>query len=220
MAEVWSGIIETVKQLGGMIPDSVLFGSIVLFFVTLNTSIGVFAIFILELIISHKFISWMFTETTGPDKPNLNIDCYGGYKSMRKDVARMIARHQYPSYSFFSITAMATYLGMATNTFSDTMKSMDKSLSDSMRAQWESRPFVAYMFILAILVVFFIVRLTSSCDGAGELIIAFVCAVACGALFFKINTMFFGEESVNFLGLPSLVSRQKEGDPIYVCSKN
>jgi hypothetical protein len=76
------------------------------------------------------------------------------------------------------------------------------------------------MFILAILVVFFIVRLTSSCDGAGELGIAFVCAVLCGVVFFKINTMFFGEESVNFLGLPSLVFRQKEGDPIYVCSKN
>ena len=212
MDNVWGSIRDTVKQLGALMPDSVLFGSMILFFVTSNTPIGVFAIFVLELIMSHKFISWIFTETTGPDKPNLNIDCYAGFKSVRKDISRMIARHQYPSYSFFSITAMATYLGLSTNEFADTMKAMG--------SQWEGRAFVAYGFILSLLVLFLIVRLTSSCDGIGELGIAFFCALFCGYLFFKINTMFFGKESVNFLGLPSLVSRQKEGDPIYVCSKN
>ena len=210
MSEVFKVVLETIKQLGSTIPDSILFGTIVLFFVTLNTSYGVFAIFILELIMSHKLISWMFTETRGPDQPKLNIACYSGYKSVREK--RAVPQHQYPSYSFFSITAMATYLGLSTQKFNDTMKTME--------IEWQGRPIIAYLFIIAIVTLFIVVRLVSACDGLTELVIAFVCAVLCGGIFFKLNVYLLGDEAVNFLGLPLLDAQVTQTDPIYVCQKD
>ena len=45
-------------------------------------------------------------------------------------------------------------------------------------------------------------------------------AIIVGTVFFYINKAVFGEEAINFLGLPYLVNKEKEGSPIYVCSKD
>jgi hypothetical protein len=39
-----------------------------------------------------------------------------------------------------------------------------------------------------------------------------------GIIFFTINKSLFGQESVNFLGLPYIVSKDSQASPIYVCS--
>jgi len=210
MADLWNGISGTIMQLGALMPESILFGSFLMYFITLNKSFAVFAIFIVELILSHKGISWMVKQTTGESGYPGGVQCFAGYKSARKNVERMMPLHQYPSYSFFSITAIATYLGLSTRQYADTMKAMG--------SQWEGRASLAYMFIIGILVTFFIVRV-AFCDKPMELMIAFATAVVCGAFFFKINTMFFTNEAVNFLGLPDMLSKDKEGNTIYVCSK-
>jgi hypothetical protein len=35
-----------------------------------------------------------------------------------------------------------------------------------------------------------------------------------------INKKLFGKESMNFLGLPYIVSKESKGDPIYICAKD
>ena len=179
----------------------------------MNLSFGVFAIFILEIILSHRFLSWIITETSGPSKTKAHMSCNAGFKTIQApSINRILSEHEYPSYSFFSITAIATYLGLSTNRFSDTMNYMG--------AQWGSRPAVAYLFIVCVLVAFLLVRLIANCDDLTELLIAFVTGVGFAALFFKVNTIAFGDEAVNFLGLPYLVSKDAKGDIIYVCSKD
>jgi len=155
----------------------------------------------------------MITETSGPALNKKSMSCNAGFKTIQApSINRILSEHEYPSYSFFSITAIATYLGLSTNRFSDTMNYMG--------TQWTSRPAVAYMFIICVLIAFLLVRLIAACDDITELMIAFVAAVICGAAFFKVNTTFFGDEAVNFLGLPYLASKNAKGDTIYVCSKD
>lgn len=212
---LWNNIriMEVIQQLGRSVPESVLFGSMIMYLITANLPFGIFSIFIIELILSHKFISWMITGTVGP-VDNYDIKCAAGMKTARLNIDRIIARHQYPSYGFFSITAMATYLGLSTQAFSDVFEYMDRSYP----GQWASRSYVAYGFIVALLLLFFIVRI-GTCDGAMELLLAGLLAVIVGGFFFKINTIFFGKDSVNFLGLPNLVTKDEKGNTIYVCSK-
>jgi hypothetical protein len=207
--ELFNHVVKTVTQLSVVMPDSILFGSILLYFITLNKSFGVFAIFIIELILSHTFISRMFKETTGESGYPIP-QCFSGYKTARPNVNRMMPNHQYPSYSFFSITAIATYLGLSTREYEDTMKAMGP--------QWEGRAVIAYMFIIGVLLTVLVVRL-AFCEKPSELAIAFVLAILVGAAFFNINKMFFTSEAVNFLGLPYLISKNKDGDTIYVCGK-
>jgi hypothetical protein len=211
-AILFKGVINTILQLGISVPHSILFGSIVLYMVTMNLSFGVFAIFILEIILSHRFLSWIITETSGPALNKKSMSCNAGFKTIQApSINRILSEHEYPSYSFFSITAIATYLGLSTNNFSDTMNYIG--------TQWTSRPAVAYMFITCVLIAFLLLRLIAACDDITELMIAFIAAVICGAIFFKVNKTFFGDEAINFLGLPFLVAKDAKGDMIYVCSK-
>ena len=95
--------------------------------------------------------------------------------------------------------------------YSDTLKKMG--------TEWDSRPAVAFSFIIAVLILFLLVRLATQCDNVPELLLAFIIAVICGAIFFKTNVALFGEESMNFLGLPFMVSKTETGEAIYVCVK-
>jgi hypothetical protein len=103
---------------------------------------------------------------------------------------------------------------MATNEFSSTL--------DAMGTEWSSRSLVAYVFIALVLAVFIISRITKCDDSIGEVIIALVLAVITGVLFFIINKSIFGQESMNFLGLPYLTQKGTDcnGNPkdIYVCA--
>lgn len=209
--EVWNSIIEVVVQIHSTLPDSVLFGSFILYVLTLNKSFVVLALFVLELIGTHKLISWMFKEssgTSGSSKPS-QVQCYAGYKLSGNGINRIFSNHEYPSYGIFSFTAITTYLGLSTYKFSETMKSMGP--------QWEGRAAIAYLFITGLLIAFITVRLVM-CDTMSEVLVAFVCAVLCALLFFYINTLFFGMEGINFLGLPIVQSKSEMNKNIYICN--
>jgi hypothetical protein len=49
-------VINTITEIHMLIPDSILFGSILMYFLTQNMSFGIFAIFIFETVISHRLI--------------------------------------------------------------------------------------------------------------------------------------------------------------------
>lgn len=210
--DAWKSIIEVVTQLHSTLPDSVLFGSIILYVLTLNTCFFVFALFILEIIGTHKLISWMFKESSGMSGSTRTAEtaqCYAGYKLPRQNVNRIFSNHEYPSYGVFSFTAITTYLGLSTYKFSATMKSMGP--------QWEGRSAIAFLFITGLLLAFIMVRLVI-CDSLNEILVSVVCAVLSALLFFYINTLFFGLESVNFLGLPMLESKVEMNKNIYICN--
>jgi hypothetical protein len=121
----------------------------------------------------------------------------------------MFSHDSYPSYGVYAITSIATYLGLATREFSNTL--------DAMGSEWSSRSTVAYTFIGLVLATFIGARIWT-CDSMGEVLMAFTMALVVSAIFFYINKAIFGEEAMNFLGLPYLVSKESQGSPIYVCS--
>jgi hypothetical protein len=89
-----------------------------------------------------------------------------------------------------------------------------------MGSQWSSRGTVAYVFIALIVLSFIIVRIyVADCgDTVGEVLMAMVLAIVVGGIFYTVNKLLFGIESMNFLGLPYMDSKANDGSPIYVCS--
>jgi hypothetical protein len=201
-------VIETINEIHRLMPDSILFGSILLYFLTQNMAFGIFAIFIFETVITHKVISWVSSETVGSSR-SIDLKCHAGYKTPRFDVNRMFSHDAYPSYGVFSITAIGAYLAMAMREFSNTLEAMGP--------EWASRSAVAYSLISIVLTAFLIVR-WYSCESLGEVVIAFTLALITGITFFYVNKALFGEEAMNFLGLPYMVSKESQGSPIYVCA--
>ena len=205
-------VLLPVAELYSLMPDSILFGSLLLYVMTQNASYGIFALFIFETVISHRFVSWIMTQTFGPaeSSKDINIKCRAGFKTPQLDVRRIFMHDQYPSYSIFSITAIGTYLGLSTNEFSNTFEAMG--------AEWAGRSMSAYLFIALVIVAFIFVR-TFKCDEpVSEMLISCIFAIIVGVIFFTLHKMIFGIESVNFLGLPYLVDKASQGAPIYVCA--
>jgi len=209
-------VIRTIAEMYNLMPDSVLFGCFVLYFLTQNIAYGVFSAFIIELTLSHRLIAWMSVQMFGPPAIQKPIACRAGYKTPQMDISRMFNHDPYPSYGIFSIVSMASYLGFATSASSAALESMGEN--------WKTRSMIAYLFMGMIVCTFILARIfLSGCDDTlGEIIIASALAVVVGYLFFYINKSLFGMESMNFLGLPVLTSKGTDanGNPtnVYVCA--
>jgi len=220
-----STVIESIAEIHRLMPDSILFGSILLYFLTQNVAFGVFSVFIFETVATHKLISWMFSQAVGEptgSKPIPPNDTYSesikrrmGYKTPRYDYKRMFSHSQYPSYGVFSIISIGAYLGMAMNEFSDTFKELDLVDAEKI-AQWKSRPIVAYCLIAIVSLITIIVHWALDEESIGEIVIALTCALITGILFFYINMSLFGRDSMNFLGIPTM---SPLNGPVYICAQ-
>jgi|LauGreDrversion4_2_1035121.scaffolds.fasta_scaffold333830_1 hypothetical protein len=202
-------ILKSVLEIHSLIPDSILFGSLLLYFLTHHLAIGVFSIFLMEMIGSHRLISWIFSQTVGPSRSSMPLTCRAGFKTPQYQYQRIFSHEAYPSYSVFSVGAIATYLGLSTAEFAPTM--------DEMGREWSTRSTVAYSFIGTFLLAFLIAR-SIGCESFTEILISVILSFIVGLLFYYANRALFGVESVNFLGLPYMVRKDEKGSPIYVCS--
>jgi hypothetical protein len=205
-------LLSPVIEIYSLIPDSILFGSIVLYAITQNLSYGVFSIFIMEVILSHKLFSWVMIQALGPQprSSSESIRCRAGFKTPELNVRRIFMHDQYPSYAVFSMTSIAGYLGLSTFEFSDTFEAMG--------SEWKGRSMSAYIFIAAVLFTFILSRAFACSESWYEIAIAFIFGLVTAFTFYKVNMMFFDKEAINFLGLPYLSEKAATGTPIYVCS--
>ena len=205
-------VIKSITEIHMLMPDSILFGSILMYFLTQNMSFGIFAVFIFETVLSHKMINWISSQAIGPSRSSTEIQCRSGYKIPQFNIDKIFSHVPYPSYGLYSVSAIGTYLALATSEFSSTTAAMGP--------EWASRSKVAYSFIAMVVLAFVAARWSYCNDNLGEIAIAIFMAIIVGTVFFYINKAVFGEEAINFLGLPYLVNKEKEGSPIYVCSKD
>jgi hypothetical protein len=207
-SSIIGAITSSITQLHTQMPDSILFGTIFLYLITHNLAFGVFGVFIMEVILSHKLLGWILTQISGPSSATSEA-CRVGFRHLRLKIERLNLHNPYPSYGIFSITAMGTYLALATSAFSSTLSQMGTN--------WEWRAYIAYIFIALTILLLIIVR-SVACESLSEIGTAFVFALIAGLLFFTINRAIFGMESMNFLGLPFLVNKDDSGDALYICS--
>ena len=210
MAELIKNVEDVFTEINSLFPDSILFGALLLYLLTQNVAYGVLTIFIIEIIGSHKIISWLMFNVLGHDKSRVNISnikkCGFGFKNV--DVrARLNINTEYPSYGVFSMISVFTYLGISMIEFSETLKNMGND--------WYYRSVVSYFFTITLAILFIMYNM--SCINSTELITAVLFGIIIGSIFYYINKSLFGLESMNFLGLPYIVSKETNGSPIYIC---
>ena len=216
MSALGGSIANATAEIHRMMPDSLLFGSFLLYILTQHAPFGVFALFVLELILSHKLIGWVMAQSVGTAPPDREsptreppVACRMGYKIGRMDFRRLFSHSSYPSFGMFSIIGVVTYLSRSMGTFSETL--------DAMGPVWASRKTVAMIFVVCLVLAVLGGRIYSGCEPAGEIFLASVLGVGAGLLFYSLHLSLFGEQGMNFLGLPYLVTKESQGTPIYVC---
>lgn len=209
-SELGASIAKVTAEIHSMMPDSLLFGSFLLYVLTQHAPFGVFSLFVLELILSHKLVGWVMAQSVGatPDGEQPTA-CRMGYKIGRMDFRRLFSHSSYPSFGMFSIMGVVTYLSRSMGTFSETL--------DAMGPVWASRKTVAMIFVVCLVLAVAGGRLYSKCESVGEIFLAAALGVSAGLLFYSLHLSLFGEKGMNFLGLPYLVTKESQGTPIYVC---
>lgn len=195
-----------------LLPDSLLFGTLTMFILTGNTTWGVLLTFLIELILSHGLVAAGFQAFQGPQKLQGPLGCRPGFRHPRFDFTRFFIRDRYPSVSIYSLSAIASYFIMTINYFSATLKAMGPD--------WAARVTVAYIFTALFTVGLIGIRLLYGCESWTELLIAMVAGILAAILFFNLNFSIFGPEGINILGLPLLVDKSSQGNPIYICTQN
>lgn len=199
-------------ELQRLVPDSLLFGSFIMYFLSGNTTWGVLTLFLFEaVILAHTGLATAFQAYQGFIGGRKDDACRPGFRQARIDLTRFFIRDRYPSISLFSIGAIATYFASTIGYFTDTLRAMG--------TEWQSRITVSYIFIVLLLVLFVLIHNLSGCESMSEISIALISGVIVGILLFYINFLMFGAEGINILGLPLLVDKAQTANPIYVCLK-
>jgi hypothetical protein len=212
MSALGGSVANATAEIHRMMPDSLLFGSFLLYVLTQHAPFGIFSLFVLELILSHKLIGWVMAQSVGATPDQGSSACHMGYKIGRMDFRRLFSHASYPSFAMFSTMGVVAYLGRSMLTFSETL--------DAMGPVWASRKIAASVFIVCLILAVMGGRIYSGCEPTGEIFLGGVLGVGAGFLLYSLHLYLFGEQGMNFLGLPYLVTKESQGTPIYVCSKS
>lgn len=210
VADAVAPAVPPIMEIGRLMPDSILFGSFILYILTQNLAYGVFAVFMLESSLTHKLISTVYELIYGKESSPAADKCIAGYRTPRLAVERILMRDRYPSLATYSIVGAATYLTAAMTYYKDTLKAMGPDWA----VRYNAATIMGWLFT----VLFILVRLWSGCDSLVEILLAAAMGVAVGLVFYYVNKGIFDKESMNFLGLPYLIRKDQAGKPIFVCA--
>jgi len=205
-------LTASVAEISRLFPDSILFGSLILYVVTQNMSYGIFSILLLETSLLHKAVSFLFenTKRQGPKgAPGNSIQCRPGFRMPRLEFERVFMNDHYPSISVVFMGAIATYLILASAAFSETLTAMGPD--------WHARNLFSWVSIIFITAFFLSIRWFTGCDTAFEVLIATMIGIVGGITFYIVNYSLFGVEGMNFMGLPYMQSKTATGAPLFVC---
>jgi len=209
---------ESGEEIGSLFPDSILFGSLLLYIITQNVSLGVLSIFFLETSLMHKIVAFVYEGAAGPDanppmtgKSNEEIArCLSGFKSGRREWERILEANKAPTLSIFFWGSFLAYVSGANYSFAQVLTTMGQN--------WWPRIIFSVVGIGLLTLLFILGRVGSSCDTWGSIAFALLTGLGCGFLFYVVNLNLFGLEGLNFNGLPNLVNKTDQGSSVYVCA--
>jgi hypothetical protein len=212
-----SPVIDSTEEMGRLFPDSILFGSLLLYVITQNPSFGVLAVFFLETSLAHKLVAFVYEKAYGKDKPisELKKDadilkCVPGFRGARLEFERVFMADKSPSVAVFFWSALVAYMGGANYSFSQVLAKMGQD--------WAPRTVFAAAGIFLLTILFVLARIFGCGDSTNDVLLALFTGLGCGIIFYYVNVSLFGLDGINFNGLPILVNKTDQGSSIYVCA--
>jgi hypothetical protein len=214
---IGGGILNTVLELQRLFPDSVLFGSMIMYIITMSTPYRVLAIFMLFVMLFHWIISTFIAKTygklsTSSSGPSAYIErCTTGFRTARKEIDRILRPQAYPSLSIMSMISFATYMISTMIQFAETLETMGP--------EWKGRIIFASIFCVLIPASVILIRIYGiGCESVSEVLVASGFGLVTGIGLFFLMKALFGLDGINILGLPYLVDKTEQGSDVYVCA--
>ena len=197
-------------------PDSLVLGTVLLSLMTQSYAYSILLFAFMEIIISHYVIASLISYISGgqgaylPDKCGFQIPSYSQVSILKS----LLRASQFPTAPTFFMSAVIAYI------FGSTMN-MRNEIADLAQKNpiLNSRFPISVVLGVIFLCSFVVWRITNGCDtlmgGIGSVLLGMIV----GGIFMVANSYAFGRESINFTGLPLLVSSLSTGKPIYACGQ-
>jgi hypothetical protein len=197
-------------------PDSLILGTAIFGLLTLSAPLMFLFVFEFEAIIAQRLLGGaaqsIFPSLTVPDT---NIQCKEGYFSNasrdRISLLKIFGETgSFPTRPLFLLSSIFGYLLTSLLSFQEVIRNLDNDFQLRLTLAGAGATFT-----VALLYVYYMkAGCTTFFSGMNTVLFGLIIGAACMAL----HKMFFGIESINFLGLPTLVSKTEKGSPLYVCA--
>ncbi len=198
------------------LPDSIILGTGIFGILTLSFPIMFLFLFELETIFVQNLMGRFTTETLTPlGAPQTSDGCKTGYFAPpsrdRITLLKLFGEGgSFPSRPLFLLSAVFGYLISSLMAFQDVISNLDNDFK--MRLTLAG---VGTLITLGLVLVYY---MRGGCVGFLGGSAAIVLGVMLGFVLMNLHQKFFGLEAVNFLGLPTIVSKTEKGSPLYVCA--
>ena len=218
MDKAVEGITGTITgsayEINRLFPNSLLFGGLILYFVTQNVAYRMFAILVGEVAVAHSAIEWVL-DRIQPRSPATGAAagtrCVSGYRAARMEIDRInVQPDRFPTFSAMTLGSLLSYTITALVGFKDTL--------DAMGPEWGARFYVAAIMGCLFVVYFIGLRVYTGCETFGEVTAGLAIGALIGLPLYWLNKSILSDEANNILSLPYMVDKNKTGEPIYVCA--
>lgn len=210
------GILPVAMELNRVFPESILIMSGLFAFLTLSYPFAVMFGSLLEAtVIFHllrNLASYIQVTDLSVLRGEATPTCQSGFSSRTLNSLSLFAssiRVSFPSAPLFMLSTASAYSFMS-------IYNQQKELQ-ALGPAYSSRYYTSMIFLFSLLFVVALFRLTYSCDSFGVTLATIPIGLIVGTLLVTQNTLLFGPESVNLMGIPLLKGRTTAGKKIYVC---
>jgi hypothetical protein len=206
-------IIPVIGESVKSAPDALFLGTALLSFLTQSFPLLIFLLALIEVALGIRFIGGIVAAVR-PDLVSMTQTCRQGFPeggSLAALAGATSTVTKAPHFTVSSLTAASLYLLFSLTSKSESLQALGES--------WAARIPTSFSVTTAILLTIFFGLYITNCISMGNMLFSIVVGVMLGGGAFYINDAFFGPEATNFQGLPLLLSKFQEGDPVYVCSK-
>ena len=199
-----------------LLPDSMVFGTIVLAFLSMTQSYGFLLLAMVEVMIGQRvattFMGSISPIGAGPD--SLHEICQPGFQYanlMRISMVETIGKPSaFPSPTILFVTSVVSYLISAIREFGREVKVLGGDLP--------TRTYIGCGLGALLIISVFAFRYTYGCESMGSLLISLLLGCITGFLLVQQNKLLFGRGAINVLNLPMILTPQERGVPMYVCA--
>jgi len=194
-----------IKEIALLLPDSLLFGSLLLGIGTLSVPHITLFFSLIESLVFYTGLNGLFSHILGKVPPS---NCNSKFYTLFFQDLQNSSSANNISYGVYLITFACTYLLKTFYSMQDELHVLDVKYTNTRT--------IAGLSIIAL--VYALSRLWLSCDSMSSVVLALIFGAAAGSIVVYQNIQIFGRDSVNFLGIPLLRNKSATGEPIYICN--
>ena len=218
ITDIWSNYVKPLgEEQFRLLPDSILFGSLILAFLTQSFSMVIFFMSMLETAGINAGLQYLFTyldsQRLTPTVASATPQCRSGFLKQSLESLSLLSgssvSSSYPSPPLFFLSTACAYILSSLYGLREELEGLGPEYS----ARFYFALVASFFFLL--MITFY--RLANSCETVGVATMSLLLGGFLGSILVLQNWMIFGKDSINMIGVPLLRERTTDKKPIYVC---